>query len=108
MATRIGVDIGGTFTDLVYYDEATGETSEGKVLTVPNAPEEGVIEGGARAFRTPVTGHRRVGTAFGLCPPYQRWRKARRYFATGELDDARGGPARQAAQDRGAVCRRGD
>ena len=44
MATRIGVDIGGTFTDLVYYDEATGETSEGKVLTVPNAPEEGVVE----------------------------------------------------------------
>jgi N-methylhydantoinase A len=44
MATRIGVDIGGTFTDLVYYDEASGETIEGKVLTVPNAPEEGVIE----------------------------------------------------------------
>src|SRR5258707_13671529 len=42
MATRIGVDIGGTFTDLVYYDESTGETTEGKVLTVPNAPEEGV------------------------------------------------------------------
>ena len=44
MATRIGVDIGGTFTDLVYYDEASGETVEGKVLTVPNAPEEGVVE----------------------------------------------------------------
>ena len=42
MATRIGVDIGGTFTDLVYYDESTGETGEGKVGTVPNAPEEGV------------------------------------------------------------------
>ena len=44
MATRIGVDIGGTFTDLVYYDEASGETVEGKVLTVPHAPEEGVVE----------------------------------------------------------------
>lgn len=44
MATRIGVDIGGTFTDLVYYDEATGLTGEGKVETVPKAPEEGVIE----------------------------------------------------------------
>jgi N-methylhydantoinase A len=44
MATRIGVDIGGTFTDLVYYDEQTGETTEGKVPTVPKAPEEGVIE----------------------------------------------------------------
>ncbi len=44
MATRIGVDIGGTFTDLVYYDEITGETGEGKVATVPNAPEEGVVD----------------------------------------------------------------
>ena len=43
MSTRIGVDIGGTFTDLVYYDDETGETVEGKVPTVPNAPEEGVI-----------------------------------------------------------------
>jgi len=43
MATRIGVDIGGTFTDLVYYDENTGETVEGKVPTVPSAPEEGVV-----------------------------------------------------------------
>ncbi|MBN9887231.1 hydantoinase/oxoprolinase family protein [Salipiger abyssi] len=43
MATRIGVDIGGTFTDLIYYDETTGETVEGKVPTVPHAPEEGVI-----------------------------------------------------------------
>ncbi|HVX80781.1 MAG TPA: hydantoinase/oxoprolinase family protein [Devosiaceae bacterium] len=44
MATRIGVDIGGTFTDLVFYDEESGETLEGKVLTVPSAPEEGVVE----------------------------------------------------------------
>ncbi|HWJ71554.1 MAG TPA: hydantoinase/oxoprolinase family protein [Kaistia sp.] len=43
MATRIGVDIGGTFTDLVYYDEASGQTTEGKVPTVPHAPEEGVV-----------------------------------------------------------------
>ena len=43
MATRIGVDIGGTFTDLVYYDDETGVTVEGKVPTVPHAPEEGVV-----------------------------------------------------------------
>jgi N-methylhydantoinase A len=42
MATRIGVDIGGTFTDLVYFDEESGRTVEGKVPTVPSAPEEGV------------------------------------------------------------------
>ena len=43
MATRIGVDIGGTFTDLVYFDETSGQTVEGKVPTVPSAPEEGVV-----------------------------------------------------------------
>ena len=43
MATRIGVDIGGTFTDLVYHDEATGATVEAKVPTVPQAPDDGVI-----------------------------------------------------------------
>ena len=43
MATRIGVDIGGTFTDLVYFDEDSGQTVEGKVPTVPSAPEEGVV-----------------------------------------------------------------
>ncbi len=42
MATRIAVDIGGTFTDLVYFDDATGKTVQGKVPTVPAAPEEGV------------------------------------------------------------------
>lgn len=49
MATRIGVDIGGTFTDLVYFDEDTGRTVEGKVPTVPSAPEEGVVAA--------ITGH---------------------------------------------------
>lgn len=49
MATRIAVDIGGTFTDLVLFDEDTGETIEGKVPTVPDAPELGV-ETAIRAF----------------------------------------------------------
>ena len=44
MATRIGVDIGGTFTDLVFFDEESGETREGKVPTVPSAPEQGVLQ----------------------------------------------------------------
>ena len=44
MATRLAVDIGGTFTDLVYYDESTGRTVEGKVPTVPHAPDDGVVD----------------------------------------------------------------
>jgi N-methylhydantoinase A len=43
MSTRIGVDIGGTFTDLVYYDDAKGTISVAKVPTTPHAPEEGCI-----------------------------------------------------------------
>jgi N-methylhydantoinase A len=46
---RIGVDIGGTFTDLVAYDEATGEITTTKVLTTPDAPEEGLLSACAMA-----------------------------------------------------------
>jgi N-methylhydantoinase A len=42
-ATRLGVDVGGTFTDLVFYDDASGEMRVGKVPTTPAAPEEGVL-----------------------------------------------------------------
>ncbi len=43
MSTRIAVDIGGTFTDLVYFDAGSGITVQGKVPTVSAAPEEGVV-----------------------------------------------------------------
>ncbi len=41
----LGVDIGGTFTDLVLADPATGRTVIGKVLTTPEDPAEGVLRG---------------------------------------------------------------
>ncbi len=43
MATRIGVDVGGTFTDLIYYDDETGEVRVDKEPTTPASPERGVI-----------------------------------------------------------------
>ena len=43
MVSRIGVDVGGTFTDLVYFDARKGATVAGKVPTTPGAPEEGVL-----------------------------------------------------------------
>ena len=43
MSARIGVDIGGTFTDLVYFDDMSGEVVVGKVPTTPSSPEEGCI-----------------------------------------------------------------
>src|SRR5262244_2024866 len=43
--TRIGVDIGGTFTDLVLVDEVTGAVSVGKLLTTPKEPAQAVEQG---------------------------------------------------------------
>jgi N-methylhydantoinase A len=40
---RVGVDVGGTFTDLIVRDEHTGEVLVGKVLSSPGAPEDGVL-----------------------------------------------------------------
>jgi N-methylhydantoinase A len=43
MPTRIGVDIGGTFSDLIYVDDATGEVGVAKGPSTPAAPHEGVV-----------------------------------------------------------------
>jgi N-methylhydantoinase A len=43
LATRLGVDVGGTFTDLIFYDDETGEIHVGKEPTTPDAPETGVL-----------------------------------------------------------------
>src|SRR5713101_560963 len=45
MRARLGVDIGGTFTDLVVIDDATGTARVGKVLTTAKDPAPGVEEG---------------------------------------------------------------
>lgn len=45
MSSRLGVDVGGTFTDLVILDEATGALRVGKVLTTPKDPAQGVESG---------------------------------------------------------------
>ena len=39
----LGIDIGGTFTDLVVYDRATGRIVKGKELTTPADPSRGVL-----------------------------------------------------------------
>lgn len=49
MTTRIGVDIGGTFTDLVVYDDRTGDISVQKVPTTPASPEIGCVDAVRRA-----------------------------------------------------------
>ena len=46
----LGVDIGGTFTDIVLLDEAARVIHSHKELTTPRAPAEGVIRGIAKLF----------------------------------------------------------
>ena len=47
---RLGVDVGGTFTDVVLVEESTGEILIAKVDTVPADPSEGCIRGIEKAF----------------------------------------------------------
>ena len=44
MASRIGVDIGGTFTDFICYDEDGNKVIIDKIPTTPETPEKAVIE----------------------------------------------------------------
>lgn len=42
---RIGCDIGGSFTDFILYEVATGRIETLKVATTPDAPEDGLMQG---------------------------------------------------------------
>ena len=48
MSYRMGVDVGGTFTDLLLIDEATGATHTAKVPSTPEDSSIGVLNGVAR------------------------------------------------------------
>lgn len=45
MAFRLGVDVGGTFTDLLLVDESSGQTYMAKVLSTPEDSSIGVLNG---------------------------------------------------------------
>lgn len=45
MSYRVGVDIGGTFTDLCAFDDRTNDLHTLKVLSTPDRPGEEVMEG---------------------------------------------------------------
>jgi N-methylhydantoinase A len=42
---RLGVDVGGTFTDLIYVDDDAGEIIVHKVPTTPDDPSRGSVQG---------------------------------------------------------------
>ncbi|HLE28707.1 MAG TPA: hydantoinase/oxoprolinase family protein, partial [Anaerolineales bacterium] len=52
---RLGVDVGGTFTDFVLLDDATGQVRTYKCLTTPRDPSN-AIEEGIRGLATRVPG----------------------------------------------------
>jgi N-methylhydantoinase A len=59
MRARLGVDVGGTFTDLALWDPAAGRLAVLKIPSVPRDPAEGILAGiraiGARAGVPPGT-----------------------------------------------------
>src|SRR5258707_9853597 len=42
---RVGIDVGGTFTDVILIDDATGALFTAKVPTTPANPVEGALNG---------------------------------------------------------------
>jgi N-methylhydantoinase A len=42
---RVGIDIGGTFTDFVFYDERSGTFASHKILSTPRDPADAVLVG---------------------------------------------------------------
>ncbi|HVG65056.1 MAG TPA: hydantoinase/oxoprolinase N-terminal domain-containing protein, partial [Actinomycetota bacterium] len=49
---RVGVDTGGTFTDVVAFDEDTGELATTKTPSTPADPAEGFLDGVAKVLAT--------------------------------------------------------
>lgn len=61
---RVGVDVGGTFTDLFGWEETSGERVTAKVLTTPWDRSVGVIEAVKRAARDSVEAVEQSGIPF--------------------------------------------
>ena len=47
---RIGIDVGGTFTDINLFDEASGRLAVHKVPSTPRDPSQAIVEGVALAL----------------------------------------------------------
>ena len=62
MGWRIGVDIGGTFTDVALVEDATGRIGVAKVPTTPEDLAEGVL----RALEVAMSRHEVVAAEVGL------------------------------------------
>jgi N-methylhydantoinase A len=69
MASRLGVDVGGTFTDLIFYDDESQEIRVAKRPTTPQAPDQAVEQAVAEVVPTQLLHSARYflhGTTVGL------------------------------------------
>ena len=62
---RIGIDTGGTFTDVVAFDEATGELVTTKTPSTPGDPADGFMAGIEKVLG--LIGRRRYGDIAAVC-----------------------------------------
>ena len=60
MARRVGIDVGGTFTDLLLVDEETGESHVAKVPSTPDDPSRGALAGLTRLLAEAGVSHAEV------------------------------------------------
>jgi N-methylhydantoinase A len=58
---RIGIDVGGTFTDVVLHDDKTGEVWSTKVSSTPRDPSLGALDGLKRILELSKTAPANVG-----------------------------------------------
>ena len=56
---RLGVDVGGTFTDLIYVDDEAGRILVHKLPTTPADPSQGTVQGLREVADQAGTAHRR-------------------------------------------------
>jgi N-methylhydantoinase A len=61
---RVGIDTGGTFTDVVVLDEATGTLTTAKTPSTPHDPAVGFLTGAHRALAAVGAGWDTVGSVF--------------------------------------------
>lgn len=84
MAIRIGIDTGGTFTDLVALDEESGEVLVVKRPSTPDSPSDAIFEALERSdIPAPEIGYFVLGTTVGVNALLQR-KGARVLYVTTE------------------------
>src|SRR6476469_112031 len=79
MAHRLGVDVGGTFTDLLLVDDETGKLHRVKTPSTPGDPAQGVL-----------VGVRRICEESGVAPEELRYVMHGTTVATNALLEAKG------------------